>query len=63
MNMDRKIIIAAIAVFVVILAGIMMIAPNNQNENPPKPKNLQYYKTQKRTQKQKQYAKEETGNK
>lgn len=33
MNIDKKIIIALIAVFVVILAGIMIIAPNNQNQN------------------------------
>ncbi|WP_407424037.1 hypothetical protein [Methanobrevibacter sp.] len=33
MNMDKKIIIAGIAVVVIILAGIMIIAPNNQNQN------------------------------
>lgn len=33
MNIDKKIIIASIAVVVIVLAGIMMIAPNSQDKN------------------------------
>ena len=33
MNMDRKIIIALIAVFVVILAGVLVMSPQGQNQN------------------------------